>query len=46
MKKIKILIVEDEIVIAEDIKYMLEEIGYEVIGIYYSPFLEPLVVFF
>ncbi len=33
MKKIKILIVEDEIVIAEDIKYMLEEIGYEVIGI-------------
>ena len=33
MKKIKILIVEDEIVIAEDIKDMLSEIGYEVIGI-------------
>ncbi len=33
MKKIRILIVEDEIVIAEDIKDMIEEIGYEVIGI-------------
>ena len=29
----RILIVEDEIIIAEDIKDMLEEIGYEVIGI-------------
>lgn len=33
MSKIKILIVEDELVIAEDLKEILEELGYEVCGI-------------
>jgi two-component system response regulator LytT len=33
MSKIKILIVEDELIIAEDIKNMLGEIGHDVIGI-------------
>ncbi|WP_194776779.1 LytR/AlgR family response regulator transcription factor [Pararhodonellum marinum] len=33
MSKIKILIVEDELVIAEDLKDILEEMGYEVCGI-------------
>lgn len=33
MSKLKILIVEDELVIAEDLKEILEELGYEVCGI-------------
>lgn len=33
MDKLKILIVEDELVIAEDLKDILEELGYEVCGI-------------
>ncbi len=33
MSKIKILIVEDELVIAEDLKETLEDLGYEVCGI-------------
>ena len=33
MSKIKILIVEDELIIAEDMKEMLQELDYEVIGI-------------
>ncbi|RZS97358.1 LytR/AlgR family response regulator transcription factor [Cecembia calidifontis] len=33
MNKIKILIVEDELVIAEDLKDTLEDLGYEVVGI-------------
>lgn len=32
-KKVNILIVEDEIVIAEDIKQGLEEVGYDVLGV-------------
>jgi two-component system response regulator LytT len=33
MSKIKVLIVEDELIIAEDMKLMLEELGYEVVGV-------------
>ncbi|RIW15244.1 DNA-binding response regulator [Algoriphagus lacus] len=33
MSKLKILIVEDELVIAEDLKEILEDLGYEVCGI-------------
>lgn len=33
MKKLKILIVEDEIVIAEDLKEVLESLNYQVVGI-------------
>ena len=33
MSKIKILIIEDELIIAEDMKEMLHELDYEVIGI-------------
>ncbi|WP_048190133.1 response regulator [Methanobacterium sp. SMA-27] len=33
MLNIKILIVEDEIIMANDLKQQLEEIGYEVVGI-------------
>lgn len=33
MEKIQVLIVEDELIIAEDMKEMLQELGYEVIGI-------------
>ncbi|WP_332912932.1 response regulator [Algoriphagus boritolerans] len=33
MNKLKILIVEDELVIAEDLRETLEELGYEVCGI-------------
>jgi CheY-like chemotaxis protein len=33
VNKIKILIVEDELVIAEDLKDTLEDLGYEVVGI-------------
>jgi DNA-binding LytR/AlgR family response regulator len=33
MEKIQVLIVEDELIIAEDMKGMLQELGYEVIGI-------------
>jgi two-component system response regulator LytT len=33
MSKVKILVVEDELIIAEDIRMMLEELGYEVVGI-------------
>lgn len=33
MSKLKILIVEDELVIAEDLREILEELGYEVCGI-------------
>ena len=33
LSKIKILIVEDELVIAEDLKDTLEDLGYEVVGI-------------
>ena len=32
MSKVKILVVEDELIIAEDIRMMLEDLGYEVIG--------------
>ena len=32
MSKVKILVVEDELIIAEDIRMMLEELGYEVVG--------------
>ena len=32
MSKVKILVVEDELIIAEDIRMMLENLGYEVIG--------------
>ena len=32
MSKVKILVVEDELIIAEDIRMMLEGLGYEVIG--------------
>lgn len=31
--KVKILIVEDELIIAEDMRDMLEELGYEVVGV-------------
>src|SRR5580704_9544927 len=36
MQKIKILIVEDELVIAEGLKIMLESLGYEVAAIFTS----------
>lgn len=32
MSKVKILVAEDELIIAEDIRMMLENLGYEVIG--------------
>ena len=32
MSKVKILVVEDELIIAEDIRMMLEDLGYDVIG--------------
>ena len=32
MSKVKILVIEDELIIAEDIRMMLEDLGYEVIG--------------
>ncbi|MCD6566252.1 MAG: response regulator [Bacteroidales bacterium] len=32
MSKVKILVVEDELIIAEDIRMMLENLGYEVVG--------------
>jgi len=32
MSKVKILVVEDELIIAEDIRMMLEDLGYEIIG--------------
>ncbi|MCK4699964.1 MAG: response regulator, partial [Bacteroidales bacterium] len=32
MSKVKILVVEDELIIAEDIRMMLENLGYKVIG--------------
>lgn len=32
-KKVKVFIVEDEIILAEDIKYRLSKMGYEVVGI-------------
>ena len=33
MSKVRILIVEDELIIAEDMKDILEDLGYEVVGI-------------
>lgn len=33
MSKVKILVVEDELIIAEDIQNMLDKLGYEVVGI-------------
>ncbi len=35
--KVKILIVEDELIIAEDMRYMLETLGYEVVGVTGDP---------
>ena len=33
--KVRILIVEDELIIAEDMRDMLEELGYDVVGCYW-----------
>ena len=38
MTKVKILIVEDNIIIAEDLKFVLSDLGYEVLGISMSYF--------
>ncbi len=35
--KVKILIVEDELIIAEDMRAMLEDLGYEVVGVTADP---------
>ncbi|MCX6351288.1 MAG: hypothetical protein NTX03_05440 [Bacteroidetes bacterium] len=33
MNKVKILVVEDEIIVAKDISVSLAEVGYEIVGI-------------
>ena len=45
MSKIRILIVEDELIIAEDIRMQLEDLGYEIISLIARNYDEALKLF-